>query len=92
MIWLYSSVFQVNFIPHQNNGDCVAYSQQVIVSHRHIDVSCLRSQIEHYHSTLTSKVVAFPEFSQLLLACNVSDIELYGSYRSVQHESCHFHS
>ena len=69
------SVFDVDLVADEDNGDALADTSQVLVPLGHVAVGDAGASVEHDDCALASDVVAITKTSELLLARCVPHVE-----------------
>ena len=75
---LHFSVFNVNFVSTQHNGDVLTDAHQISMPVRHILIRHTSCHIEHDDGALTLNVVAVSKSTEFLLSRCVPDVESDG--------------
>ncbi len=86
------SVFDINFVTNQTDGDSFADSGQVLVPFGDVLVGDSGAHIEHDDSALPTNVVPFTKSSKFLLSSSVPNVELDWTVVGVENNGIHIDS
>ena len=83
---LHFSIFNIHFVPTENNRDILTHSHQIPMPIWYILVCDPSCDIKHDNGTLTLDVVAISQASELLLACSVPDVKSDWTSVGIEHQ------
>ena len=83
------SVFNIDFVTDEANGDALTDSGQVLVPFGDIFVGNSGADIKRNNSALPANIVSFSEPSKLFLPCSVPNVELDWPVVGVENDGVH---
>ena len=86
------SVFNVDLVSDQNDGDGLANSGKIFIPFGHIRVSDARAHIKHDNAAVAADIVAIAQTSELLLASGIPNVEYNLTVVSEERHRVHFDS
>lgn len=81
---LHFSIFLIDLISNQNDGNVIANSSQIFIPLGHILIGDSGCHIKHDDGSIGSNVVPFSESSQFLLASSIPNAKLDRAVISIE--------
>merc|ERR1719469_209315 len=92
LLGFHLSIFHVNFVSDQYNGNVFTHPDNVTVPIGDILVGDARSDVKHDDGTLTLDVITIAQTTEFFLSCSVPDVECQLPAICEELQGVHFHT
>ena len=88
----YFSVFLIDFVSNQNNGDVITDSGEIFIPLWHVFVGDSGGDIEHEDGSVSTNIISLTKSSKLFLSCGIPEWELNWAMVSVESDWANFNT